>query len=208
MQRNSGPLEGARIVSWATLGLGVMTAVLLAVYGTGEPGVRVMIRATARTSVVLFTAAFTASSAVRLWPRPFTKWLLRNRRYLGLSFAVSHAVHLLFIIDAAAVMGFLQVNAVALIGGGIAYVFIAAMAATSNDRAVAWLGHRRWQRLHRIGAYFIWFIFLQTYLPRAVMESIAYAPVALLLIAGLAVRIAAWRRGARRHAAGIQGAPT
>jgi sulfoxide reductase heme-binding subunit YedZ len=193
-------LEGPRIVASATAALAVMTAVLLGIDGGGEAGIRTMIRATARTSVLLFVAAFTASSALALWPHPLSKWMVRNRRYLGLSFAVSHLEHLLFIIYAAAVAGFLQVNTVALVGGGSAYVFIAAMAATSFDGAVRWLGRPRWQRLHTIGAYYIWFIFLQTYLPRAVMESVAYAPLALLLIGALAVRLIARRRGAGREA--------
>ena len=153
-------VEGPRIVGWLTLALGAMTVLLLAIYGTGEPGVRVMIRATARTSIVLFTLAFTASSAAQLWRHALTRWGLRNRRYLGLSFAVSHTIHLVFIVYAVAVAGFLQLNMVALVGGGIAYVFIAAMAATSFDGAVQWLGRRRWQWLHTIGAYYIWLILL------------------------------------------------
>jgi len=207
MKQRRRSLEGPRIIGWATLALGIMTVLLLGIYGTEEAGIRVMIRATARTSVVLFIAAFTASSAVRLWPRPLTKWMLRNRRYLGLSFAVSHAVHLVFIVYAAAVMGFLEINTVTLIGGGLAYVFIAAMAATSFDAAVTWLGRRRWQRLHTVGAYYIWFIFLQSYVPRA-LESVAYVPVAFLLIGALVVRLVAQRRGSRRLAPAASAAAT
>jgi len=184
-----------------------MTALLLAVYGTDEPGIRVIIRATARTSLILFTAAFVASSVARLWPRALTTWMLRNRRYLGLSFAVSHAEHLLFIIYGAAVAGFLEINRVALIGGGLAYVFIAAMAATSFDGAVHWLGRQRWQRLHTVGAYYIWFIFLQSYAPR-VMADLAYLPVALLVVAGLGVRLLVWRTGAARATSAAKAAAT
>lgn len=207
MRQHSGSLEGPRIIGWAALALAAMTAGLLAIYGTGEPGIRVMIRATARTSVVLFTAAFTAAAAVRLWPRPSTKWMLRNRRYLGLSFAASHAVHLAFIVYAAAIAGFLEINAVTIVFGGLAYVFIALMTATSFDGAVAWLGRRRWQRLHTIGAYYIWFIFLQSYAPRA-LESIAYVPVTLLVVGGLVVRLVARRRSVRREMAQPQALAT
>jgi sulfoxide reductase heme-binding subunit YedZ len=199
MAARTSVCEGPRIVAWATVVLIILTAVLVAAYGTGEAGIRVMIRSTARTSVLLFTAAFTASSAAQLWPRPFTRWLLRNRRYLGLSFAVSHAAHLLFIIDAAVLARFLEVNRVALIGGGLGYVFIAAMAATSFDGAVTWLGRRRWQRLHTVGAYYIWIIFVQSYVPRALIESVAYVPSALLLIGALVVRVMA-RKPPRRTA--------
>ncbi len=194
-------LEGPRIVAYATLALTALTAITLEIHGTEEPGIRMMIRLTARTSVVLFTAAFAASSVARVCPRPLTRWMLRNRRYLGLSFAVSHAVHLLFIIYAAAVAGFLEINTVTLVGGGLAYMFIAAMAATSFDGAVTWLGRQRWQRLHTIGVYYIWFIFLQSYVPRA-LESAAYIPVALLLVGALVLRLAAARLGARRATAG------
>jgi len=208
MAQPAGPLQGPRIIGWVTLALVVMSALLLGVYGTGESGVRVMIRATARTSIVLFTLAFTASSAAQLWPQALTRWGLRNRRYLGLSFAVSHTVHLVFIVYAVAVAGFLELNMVALIGGGIGYVFVAMMVATSFDGAVKWLGRHRWQRLHTVGAYYIWFIFLQTYLPRACMESLAYLPPVLLLIGGLAVRLVAWRSRAARAATAANAAAT
>jgi len=206
MAASARKLEGPRIIGWATLALGAMTALLLGFYGVDEPGIRVMIRATARTSVLLFTAAFVASSAARLWPHPLTRWLLRNRRYLGLSFAVSHAEHLVFIVYGAAIAGFLEINTVALVGGGTAYLFVLAMAATSFDGAVTWMGRVRWQRLHTFGAYYIWFIFLQTYLPRALLESVAYLPLALLLIAGLVVRLLARRAAAARTAAAADAA--
>ncbi len=56
-------------------------------------GVRMVIRFTARTSLVLFCLAFSAAALARLWPNASTRWLRRNRRYLGVSFAASHAIH-------------------------------------------------------------------------------------------------------------------
>jgi len=63
--------------------------------------------------------------------------MLANRRYLGVSFAVSHATHLLAIFalggwSLAGVVARAGVPAAAL--GGIAYAFLAAMTATSFDR--------------------------------------------------------------------------
>ena len=96
-----------------------------------------LIRATARTSLALFGAAFTASSLRSLWRTPATGWLLRQRRYLGLSFAFSHALHALAILGLALVLGdAFEINLVTVIFGGGAYVMIALMAATSSDRAV------------------------------------------------------------------------
>src|SRR5262245_15492669 len=90
--------QGWPLVGWSTLLLVFMVALILGIEGAGEDGLRTVIRATARTSVVLFVAAFTASSLRALWPVPVTRWLLTNRRYIGVSFAVSHFLHLLAIL--------------------------------------------------------------------------------------------------------------
>jgi hypothetical protein len=59
----------------------------------GSDGARAAIRFTARTSTILFLFAFTASALHRFWPGRVTRWIRLNRRYLGVSFAGSHAVH-------------------------------------------------------------------------------------------------------------------
>jgi len=192
MPARARSVEGWPLVGWAALGIATMTGVLLAAYGTGEVGVRVLLRATARTSLVLFTAAFVASSVARVWPLPLTRWMLRNRRYLGVSFAVSHFVHLLAIIAAVKIANF-HLNTATVIAGGSAYVFVAAMTATSFDRTAAWLGPRRWKRLHTVGVYVIWAVFAVSYVPRAIFESPAYAPLALLVIGSLVLRLSARR---------------
>ena len=68
-------------------------AFVVAMDGAGVEGVRLAIRLTARTSFFLFLLAFTAAPLSRLFPGPFTRWQRANRRYLGLAFASSHAVH-------------------------------------------------------------------------------------------------------------------
>src|SRR5688500_4145822 len=91
-------LFGWPIVGWATLAVVAIQIADLPIAGTGEEGVRMAIRASARTSVVLFGLAFVASSLYRLAPSAFSRWLIANRRYLGVSFAVSHAIHLAAIV--------------------------------------------------------------------------------------------------------------
>ena len=61
-------------------------------------------------------------------------------------------------------------GACAVVLGGLAYAGIAAMTATSFDRTAAWLGPRRWRRLHVVAGHYVWFIFLASYLPRAIIE--------------------------------------
>ena len=56
-------------------------------------GVRMVIRFTARTSLLLFCLAFGAGALARLWPNAWTRWQRRNRRTLGVTFAASHGMH-------------------------------------------------------------------------------------------------------------------
>jgi DMSO/TMAO reductase YedYZ heme-binding membrane subunit len=166
---------------------------LLSTPSPGAEEVRATIRVTALTSVVFFCAAFTASALARLRPSPATRWLLSNRRYLGLSFAVSHLAHGLAIAALQRRTNFLaDYDLTTLIGGGLGFVLIALLAATSNDAAVRWLGATTWKRLHTIGVYYVWFIFVFTYMGPA-LASPYHAALTLLLALALALRIAARR---------------
>ena len=197
--RTARSWNGWPLVGLATLALLAMIAILAAVHGTNEAGLRVVIRATARTSFALFITAFVASSLRRAWRSDATAWLLRNRRQIGVSFAVSHLLHLLAIFalyDWSLGRFFGEIGAPAIVVGGIGYLFVAALAATSFDTTAAWLGQRRWKRLHTAGMYWLWGVFTISYVPRALMESAAYAPLALASLAALALRIRYRRRRA------------
>jgi hypothetical protein len=145
-------MSKARVLSngWPLLGilslaLVAMAAIIVVSHRLEVDGIRMAIRATARTSFVLFALAFSASALFALWPGAWTGWQRRNRRYLGLSFAVSHTVHAAVIVAFARldpVQFHLQSNTGTIVSGGIAYGFIAAMALTSFDRSAAWLGPR------------------------------------------------------------------
>jgi DMSO/TMAO reductase YedYZ heme-binding membrane subunit len=121
-------------------------------------GVRMVIRFTARTSLLFFCLAFSAAALARLVPNAFTRWQLRNRRYLGLTFAASHALHAGAIIVFAEMdpAGFaMATNLASYIFGGIGYAVIIAMAATSFDRTEALIGPRAWRALHLVGGYYL-----------------------------------------------------
>lgn len=195
-------LRGWPLVGWSALGIGTMATVLLGAAGAGEPGLRLVIRATARTSVAFFTLAFVASALHRRWPAPATRWLLDNRRYLGVSFGVSHLVHLLAILQLTgwSVRGFFAAaGLVTGVLGGLGYGVLAAMVATSFDCSAAWLGPGRWRRLHGFGVWYLWGIFLVTFAPRAGASPGVYLPVTVGLLTAAALRLAA-RRGGRSAA--------
>jgi hypothetical protein len=141
----------------------VLMSVGILLYRPNIHGLHAVIRATARTSLVFFLMAFTASALWKLWPGPWSRWQLRNRRYLGLSFATSHTIHLMAIVGIARVdpRQFWEDNGTwSLAIGGLAYAFIFALAATSFDRSVNWLSARSWKILHTVGTYYIWLTFM------------------------------------------------
>lgn len=188
-----GGIEGGRLWLLLAAGVNAMVAIILTM-DSGVEGVRLAVRATARTSLALFLIAFTASSLVWLWPGDTTRWIIRNRRWFGLGFAWSHLLHLIAILWLFGNYAG-QVPAppmTTIVGGGIAYVFIAAMAATSFDGAARWMGAKNWQRLHKTGIWYVWIVFMTSYGKRAVVMP-EYIPPVLLLIAAAGLRFA-WKR--------------
>jgi DMSO/TMAO reductase YedYZ heme-binding membrane subunit len=170
--------------------------------------VRTVVRHSAKIALLCFAAAFSASSLHSLFPSRTSRYLLGNRRMLGLSFALSHGLHLAALVALGLwfpdpFVGTL--DAVTLVGGGIAYLFVLLMAATSWDGAVRALGPKRWRLLHTIGGWYIWTVFTQSYLPRA-LADVSYAPFAALLLAAAGLRIARWRVVRRREAVARAGA--
>jgi DMSO/TMAO reductase YedYZ heme-binding membrane subunit len=197
---NGDWLNGWRLTGLLAALLSLMVIGIVGLEDFSVDGVRTAIRATARTSLLLFLPVFAASALIRLWPNPATRWLRRNRRYLGVSFAASHALHGLAIIGFA--IGdpdlFRSMTSTAtLISGGIAYLAILAMAATSFDSAVRWLGPRHWRILHWCGSWYIALSFIITNAKRAPEMPLYWLAVSLVL-AAIALRLIdrwqGWRR--------------
>lgn len=185
--------KGWQLTALISLSLLIMAAVAAAMSPSSVEAVRLVIRLTARTSLVLFALAFTASSLERLFPSPATRWLRQNRRYLGVSFAVSHAIHAaaLFALARLDPTLFLQLtNIGSYIGGGIAYAFIILMTLTSFDRTAALIGPITWYWLHTVGAWYIWVSFLLNFGKRAAMNSM-YWPAMVVIGLMLVVRLVA-----------------
>jgi hypothetical protein len=194
-------MNGWRLTGVLSLLLSAMALCLLGVQGWDAEGIRLAIRATARTSLMLFVLAFTASAMVELLPSEATRWQRRNRRYLGVSFAVSHLIHLIAIVSLASIDQVLfwkltNINTIVL--AGTAYLFIAAMVATSFDRTAAWLGPRKWRLLHLLGGWYIWISFAVAIGKRVPVDRFYWPMAALVLAAGVVRLIAMWRRNRRR----------
>src|SRR5436190_11978674 len=89
--------EGWRLFAVLALTLLALSVWIAGMRGFEVDGVRMVIRFTARTSLLFFCLAFSAAALARLWPNSYTRWQRRNRRQLGVTFAVSHGIHLVAI---------------------------------------------------------------------------------------------------------------
>ena len=191
--------EGWRLFAVLTLTLIGLCIWIAGMRQFEADGVRMVIRFTARTSLLLFCLAFSAAALARLYPSAWTRWLRRNRRALGVSFAASHGLHAIAIGAFAALdpAGFATATTFAsYLFGGIGYAFIIAMTATSFDRTAAAMGARAWRRLHLVGGYYLWLQFLVSFGKR-IPDMPLYGLFLIPLLAVLALRLIAMARTAR-----------
>jgi DMSO/TMAO reductase YedYZ heme-binding membrane subunit len=191
-------VSGPRLYVLIAIALALMVGAIVA---TADPAAPLVVRWTARTSLTLFALVYVARPATQLWPSPFTRGLLARRKWLGLSFATSHAFHLAGIIGLAwpDVDGFFAARPPNPLGV-LSFVLLAAMSVTSIERVKQAMSRRAWRALHLAGIHVAWLVFAGTYARRVAADRTAYAlPLAFLL--GLAaIRAAAWVRARLRHA--------
>jgi DMSO/TMAO reductase YedYZ heme-binding membrane subunit len=183
---------------WRLFGLLTLVLIALSIWIAGMrhfevEGVRMVIRFTARTSLLFFCLAFSAAALARLWPNAFTRWQRRNRRQLGVTFAASHALH------AAAIFAFAKMDPAAYaaatslasyVFGGIGYAFILAMTVTSFDITAAALGPRAWRALHLVGGYYLLLQFTVSFGKR-IPDMPLYALFLIPLVAVFVLRMVA-----------------
>jgi methionine sulfoxide reductase heme-binding subunit len=183
---------------WRLFALLSLTLVALSLWISGMrqfevDGVRMVIRFTARTSLLFFCLAFSAAALARLWPNAWTRWQRRNRRHLGVTFAASHAIHAVAIVCFAVMdpASYAAATSIAsYIFGGIGYAFIVAMTATSFDRTAHAIGARGWRLLHVTGGYYLLLQFTISFGKR-IPDMPLYALFLIPLLAVFALRMIA-----------------
>lgn len=205
MNIQSSSLRGWQLFSLISMLIVVMSALAVAMQPELIDGLRSAIRATARTSFVLFLTAFTASAFAVLVPSPFSKALVRERRFIGLAFAFSHFVH------AALIYAYGQLNTefwparsvVDNIPGSTGYLLILLMTLTSFKAPARLLGPKAWKALHVTGMWVIVAVFAFSNFKRIPMSAwyvlpfgLTCAAVAIRLVGKLA--LASKRRQAPR----------
>jgi DMSO/TMAO reductase YedYZ heme-binding membrane subunit len=184
-------MKAWRIVGLTALFVGVMVAMIVLFQGMNEQAMRMSIRATGRTSLILFLSAFIASSLFKLWSSPFSSWLNKNRRFLGISMAVSHTYHAIVLFGLWYVTAGVAptIEPVSAFG----YVLLYAMAITSFKSPAELLGKRNWKILHTIGMHFLWFGLLVEYGIKLSKLMLIALPFFILLVIAMVIRIIAAR---------------
>jgi methionine sulfoxide reductase heme-binding subunit len=160
-------------------------------FGSARGMVPIVVRSV-RFALPLFVVAFIASSLATLWPSSSTRWLLANRRYIGLSFAFGMAWHFTFV--AYTIWNFGNpLNAKATALDAIGFVFLVMLTLTSFRPFAHHLSRVNWKRLHKTGVYVIWLVATAIYF-HGVKEGyggILYRIVFAVLLAAWALRVAA-----------------
>lgn len=195
-------LNGWRLFWLVTAGMSLAVAVAVSRVDLAAPlGLSAMIQFSVRVAVPWLFLAFAASSLAALIPGAFSRWLLRNRRILGLCFAAGMGWQLLFILwlvaghwDYYLEEAYSYFDFAVQVPG---YLVLFAMAATSFRFGRGRLSAGQWKALHKGGIYFLWAVVWSTYWYELFyyddIQPIDYA----YYWAGFAawgVRVAAWSR--------------
>ena len=138
----------------------VMVVEMIGVDLSTAAGVSHMIGFSVRWAVPLIYIVVATSALQALFPGPVPAWLLRNRRYVGLAFAVAMAWQGLFIFMVSTLHRPYYFEEIYYLRdeleGSTGYLFMAAMVITSFRLGRQWLSARQWRLLHTSGVYFLW----------------------------------------------------
>lgn len=138
----------------------LMVLTMMRVDLTSAEVVSSMIQLSVRSAVPWLYLAFAASSLQMLFPGSFTRWLLRNRRMIGLCFAAAMAWQLFFILWLVGLHTTYYVDEVYVLSdvieGIVGYALLIAMVLTSFKFGRRHLTSRQWKILHTIGIYWLW----------------------------------------------------
>ena len=161
-----------------------------------------------KVSFLIFMLVFAARPLHDLFRDRTTAWLVANRRYLGLSFAVWHLIHWPILGCIMYIVGpqkFWTLFGGFAIPAGSVLLVISLLAATSNNTSQRVLGKRVWGGIHTAGVYIIWGWFFKVYVLSKMphVQSPAQKPYIFvyvgILFAAMLLRLAmATRRLARK----------
>lgn len=165
---NHSQLNGWNLLGWVSLVLAIIVIIPLTEIDRSNPAhISEMIATSVRTAVPWLFIAFAASSLVALFPSDLTKWIMRNRKFFGLCFAVGMAWQLLFIVWFVFGSYDYYMNEAysihSLVEQVPGYLVLFAMVFTSFKPGRKMLSNKQWRILHKGGIYLLWGVLFSTY---------------------------------------------
>ena len=146
-------------------------AIYFFIIAPSDESARLWTRYSAHLSFLYLIAAYSLSILKDTLNLDAINNLAINRRYFGLSFSISHSVHLV-----ALIYFFYTSNEnpgiVSIIGGGLGYMLMFAMTLTSTDAMVKRIGIKNWKMLHTTGINYLVIIFFYTFVGSMVGTSL------------------------------------
>ncbi len=163
--------------------------------GSGAEELHLLLRVSGRISLLIFLLVFVARPMSQLITWRLGHVLLGNRRYIGIAFAASHTVHLVQILWLSQSVPEETFDLLTIFVGGGGFILLYLMLITSFDRPARAIGPVVWQRLHRLGLYWIGFIFAIDFFvkPFSQPSVLPYLPFSVLVLLAISIRVAAWR---------------
>jgi len=137
----------------------MVTAMMGTDMSTGA-GVSHMIGFSVRWAVPFIFLVVAAPAVPVLFPGPFPMWWVRNRKYLGMCFAVAMAWQGLFIFMMSYFFRDYYFDEVFYLRdeleGTTGYIFLTAMVLTSFEFGRKYLNQKQWKLLHRVALIYLW----------------------------------------------------
>ena len=141
--------------------MSMIIAVVMSKHDMSNPeDISEMIGFSVRWAVPLIFIVTAASAVHTLHSNVFTRWWLRNRKYIGLCFAVAMAWQGSFIFMISVMFRDYYFEDIYLlrneIEGSIGYIFLATMVITSFKSGSKYLNPQQWKLAHKAAVYFLW----------------------------------------------------
>ena len=177
----------------------VAIAIGLVTIGIATPEATVsMIRLSVQLASPWIFLAFLARPLMQLYPGSFSKWLLRNRRYAGLSFAAGFAWQAVFIAVLLALHPdyYWQVlhNNADLVLRMLSYLLLLALTITSFYPVRRAMRPRSWRMLHLVGTWYFWAAIWVSYAGVLLTGDFRIVAIVYVIVGAgvLAVRVVAY----------------
>lgn len=160
-------------------------AIYFFIISPSDDSARLWTRYSAHLSFLYLIAAYSVSILKDIFNFDAINNLAINRRYFGLSFSITHSVHLV------ALIYFFYISnenpaLISILGGGLGYLLMYAMTLTSTDAMIKRIGIKNWKMLHTTGINYLVILFFYTF-SGSMVETSLYSIYTVYVLAILII---------------------